>query len=328
MRELTIRDAINEAMREEMERDERVFLLGEDVGAFGGAFKVSKGLYEAFGARRVVDTPISEAAIVGTALGAAMTGLRPVAEIMFVDFTTVAMDQITNQVAKARYMLGGQVKVPLVIRMTCGASGGWAAQHSQSLEPWFLYVPGLKVVTPATAADAKGLLKTAIRDDSPVLFMEHKRLYNRKGLVPDGEYTIPLGQAEVKRPGQDVTLVTYSYMVYTTLEAAERLADEMNIQAEVIDLRTLNPMDMETVITSVKKTGRLVVVHEGHTSFGVGAEITGRVVEQAFDHLDAPVQRVGAVDTPIPYSPALEHVVIPDAARIVTAVRRLWDGQS
>lgn len=325
MRELTFRDAINEALREEMARDERVFLLGEDIGFFGGAFKVTKGLYEAFGAGRVVDTPISEAAIVGTALGAAMTGLRPVAEIMFMDFTAVAMDQIVNQTAKLRFMLGGQVTAPLVIRTTFGATGGWAAQHSQSLEAWFLHVPGLKVVAPATPADAKGLLKAAIRDDSPVLFLEHKRLYNSKGPVPDGDYTLPLGQAEVKRPGTDVTIVSYAYMLHRALEAAERLA-ETGVQAEVIDLRTLNPLDMATVIASVKKTQRLVIAHESHTNLGLGAEIASRVMEEAFDYLDAPVQRVGALDVPIPYSPVLEQVVLPDAARIVAAVERLRGG--
>ena len=325
MRELTFRDAINKALREEMARDDRVFLLGEDIGFFGGAFKVTKGLYEAYGAGRVVDTPISEAAIIGTALGAAMTGLRPVAEIMFMDFTTVAMDQIVNQTAKVRFMLGGQVTVPLVIRATFGATGGWAAQHSQSLEAWCLHVPGLKVIAPATPADAKGLLKAAIRDDSPVLFLEHKRLYNAKGLVPEGDFVIPLGQADVKRQGSDVTMISYSYMLHRALEAADRLA-EAGIQAEVIDLRTLNPLDMTTILASVKKTQRLVIAHESHTNLGLGAEIASRVVEQAFDYLDAPVQRVGALDVPIPYSPVLEQVVLPDAARIVAAVQRLWNG--
>lgn len=322
MRELSFRDAVNEALREEMERDERVFLLGEDIGAFGGALKATRGLYEHFGARRVMDTPISESVIIGGALGAAMTGLRPVAEIMFFDFVAVCMDQIVNQVAKARYMLGGQVTVPLVIRTAFGADVSWAAQHSQSLESWFVYAPGLKVVMPATPYDAKGLLKAAIRDDNPVLFAENKLLYNTKGHVPESDYTVPLGVAEVKRTGTDVTLVAYSRMAVVALEVAAELEQE-GISCEVVDLRTLKPMDTETIVRSVEKTCHLVTVEEGHRNLGIGAEVCARVTELAFDYLDAPPYRVAARNCPIPYSRPLETAVIPQKGDVAAAIRHV-----
>jgi acetoin:2,6-dichlorophenolindophenol oxidoreductase subunit beta len=324
MAEMTYRQAIAQAIIEEMTRDPNVILLGEDVGKFGGAMAASKGVYEKFGAARVIDTPISETAIIGAALGAAITGLRPIAEIMFVDFTGVCMDQIANQVAKVRYMLGGQVTVPLVIRTQGGAGKSYAAQHSQSLEMWFAAIPGLKVVMPATPADAKGLLKSAIRSDDPVMFIEHKLLYGEKGEVPDDpEFRLPLGQAAVVRAGRHVTLVSYSRQLFMCLAAADTLA-AAGIECEVMDLRTINPLDTAAILESLGRTGRLVVVEEGHKSFGVGAEVSARVMEQGFDLLEAPVQRVGTLDTPIPFSPVLEAAAIPNAAKIVAAVKGLF----
>jgi pyruvate/2-oxoglutarate/acetoin dehydrogenase E1 component len=322
VRTITYREAINEALQEEMERDERVFLLGEDIGAFGGAMAVSKGLYEKFGQRRVIDMPISESAIIGSALGCALTGLRPIAEIMFIDFTCVCMDQIVNQVAKLRYMLGGQVKVPLVIRTQGGAGKSYAAQHSQSLEAWFAHTPGLKVVMPSTPYDAKGLLKSSIREDNPIMFIEHKLLYNSKGEIPNGDYTIPIGKAEVKRKGNDVTIATYSRMVLFVLEAADILEKE-KISVEVIDLRTLSPLDVNIILDSVRKTGHLLTVEEGNRNIGVGAEISSRVVEEAFDSLDAPIRRLAAKDVPIPFSRNLERAVLPDTEKIISEVKKL-----
>jgi pyruvate/2-oxoglutarate/acetoin dehydrogenase E1 component len=322
----TYREAISEALAEEMRREESVVLLGEDVGRFGGAMAATKGLFQEFGPSRVIDTPISEAAIVGSALGMALTGQRPVAEIMFIDFCGVCMDQIVNQIAKVRYMLGGQVKVPLVIRTQGGAGKGYAAQHSQSLEAWFVHVPGLKVVMPATPRDAKGLLKSAIRDDNPVMFIEHKLLYNSKGEVPDDpEFLIPLGVAEVKREGSDLTLVSHSRQLLNCLEAAEELAGQ-GIEAEVIDLRTLRPMDFAAVKTSVEKTGRLVTVEEGYPQCGIGAEVVARVAEQCLDSLDMPPIRITAKDTPIPFARVLEQETLPSPARIVQRVlsSRRW----
>lgn len=322
VRTITYREAINEALREEMDRDESVFLLGEDVGIFGGAMAVTKGLYEKFGQKRVIDTPISESAIIGSALGCALTGLRPIAEIMFIDFTCVCIDQIVNQVAKVRYMLGGQVNVPLVIRTQGGAGKSYAAQHSQSLESWFMNVPGLKVVMPSTPYDAKGLLKTAIREDNPVMFIEHKLLYNSKGEVPDVEYTIPIGKADVKRKGNDITITAHSKMVLHALEAADSLEKE-GISVEVIDLRTLSPLDMDTILESVRKTGHLLTVEEGNKSVGVGAEVASRVVEEAFDYLDAPIKRLASKNVPIPFNKELEQAVIPNTQKIVDEVRKL-----
>jgi len=319
---MTYRDAINAALAEELERDERVFILGEDVGLFGGAMAVTRGLHERFDSRRVVDMPISESVIVGGALGAALTGLRPVAEIMFIDFVGVCMDQIANQVAKACYMLGGQVNVPLVIRTQGGGGKSYAAQHSQSLEAWFMHTPGLKVVMPATAGDAKGLLKSAIRDDDPVLYIEHKLLYNEKGEVPEGEHLVPLGEAKVVREGRDITIAAYSRMVLFALEAAAALAQN-GIEAEVIDLRTLVPLDEETIFTSVRKTGRFLTVEEGSLTAGVGGELVARVVDKCFDYLDAPPGRVAAKDYPIPCAPVLEKATLPQPENIVAAARSI-----
>jgi pyruvate dehydrogenase E1 component beta subunit len=316
---MTYREAIRLALREEMKRDERVFIIGEDVGRFGGAMAVTKGLFEEFGAKRLIDTPISEAAIVGAALGAALTGLVPVAELMFVDFTAVSMDQIVNQVAKVRYMLGGQVEVPLVIRTPGGAGKGYAAQHSQSLESWFCYVPGLIVVMPSTPRDARGLLKSAIREPNPVLFIEHKLLYNAEGEVPEAEELIPLGRAEVKRPGKDLTITAHSMQVTKALEAAEMLQKDYGVSAEVLDLRTVNPLDEEAILASVRKTGRLLSVEEGHESHGVGAEVVARVVAKAFDALDAEPRRVAFPNCPVPFAKSLENAALPNPKRIVEA---------
>lgn len=323
MREITYRDALREALQEEMLRDETVFLLGEDVGRYWkGAFKVTKGLAEEFGDERVRDTPISESAIIGVATGAAITGMRPIAEIMFGDLSALAMDQIANQAAKLTYMFGGQTKVPLVIRMPFGAGVNIAAHHSQSLEAWFMHVPGLKIAMPSTPYDAKGLLKTAIRDDNPVMFFEHKLLYNIKGPVPEEEYTVPLGVADVKRKGEDVTIVATLYMVNKSLAAAEELSKQ-GISVEVVDPRTLVPLDKQAIINSVKKTGRIVIVTEDCKTGGVSAEIAAVVAEEAIDYLDAPVKRVAEPDTPIPFSPPLERFVIPDEKKIIGAVKEV-----
>jgi pyruvate dehydrogenase E1 component beta subunit len=323
-RQLTYVEALNEALREEMRRDPTVFVMGEDVAVWGGGgvFGVTKGLVEEFGTERVRDTPISEEAIAAVAIGAAATGSRPVAEIMYVDFIGLAMEPIVNQAAKLRYMFGGKAKVPLVIRAQEGAGRGNAAQHSQSLEAWFCHIPGLKVITPSTPADAKGLLKSAIRDDNPVIFLEHKVLYFSKGPVPQGEYTVPLGVASVKREGRDLTVVGIHTMVGKALQAADQLAAE-GIELEVIDPRTLVPLDEQTIIDSVKKTGRLIVSHEAYTRSGYGAEIISRVVEAAFDYLDAPPLRVCARDVPVPYSAPLETAALPQVDDLVAAARAL-----
>ena len=323
MSRMTYREAIRLALREEMKRDERVFIIGEDVGKFGGAMAVTKGLFDEFGAKRLVDTPISESAIIGAALGSALTGLIPVAEIMFIDFMAVCMDQIVNQVAKIRYMLGGQVQVPLVIRTQGGAGKGYAAQHSQSLESWFCHIPGLIVVMPSSPRDARGLLKSAIREPNPVLFIEHKLLYNVEGDVPEAEELIPLGRAEVKRPGKDVTIVAHSLQVLKALEAAETLAKDHRIEAEVVDLRTVAPLDEETILASVRKTGRLVCVEEGYQNNGVGAEVVSRVVAKAFDSLDAEPLRVAFPNSPIPFAKSLETALLPNTKKIVEAVLKI-----
>jgi len=321
MKEITVRDALREALREEMKRDKTVFLLGEDIGHYwGGAFGVTKGLAEEFGDERVRDTPISESAIVGVGVGAAITGMRPVAEIMFGDLSALAMDQICNQAAKIRYMFGGQVKVPLVIRTPFGAGVNIASHHSQSLEAWFMHTPGLYVAVPSTPYDAKGLLKTAIRGNNPVFFVEHKLLYPVKGLIPEEDYTVPFGVADVKREGADVTIFATLYMVHKALAAAERLKKE-GVSAEVVDPRTLSPLDKSTVMKSVKKTGRIVIVTEDSKTAGVSAEIAAMVAEEALDYLDAPIKRVAEPDTPIPFSPPLEQFVIPDEKRIINAVK-------
>jgi pyruvate dehydrogenase E1 component beta subunit len=317
--ELRYFEAINQALFEEMERDERVFLFGEDVGLVGGTFRATEGLMAEFGGRRVRDTPISEAAIVGLGIGAAMVGLRPIAELMTMNFAIVAMDQIVNHAAKARYMFGGQVTLPLVIRAPQGGGTQKGAQHSHSIESWFVNTPGLRVVLPATPHDAKGLLKTAVRHDDPVLFIEHEMLYATRGEVPEGDLLIPFGVADVKRPGRDVTIVAWSKMVLEALAAAETLAEE-GIEAEVIDPRTLAPLDFGTILASVQRTRRAVVVEEGWRNVGVGAEIAARIHEHLFYELEAPVGRVAAADVPTPYAKNLERLALPDARRIVEAV--------
>jgi pyruvate/2-oxoglutarate/acetoin dehydrogenase E1 component len=323
MKEITYRDALREALREEMQRDKTIFLLGEDIGRYwGGAFKVTNGLAEEFGDERVRDTPISESTIVGAAVGAAITGMRPVAEIMFGDLTALAMDQIANQAAKIRYMFGGQAKAPIVVRTPFGAGVNIASHHSQSLEAWFMHVPGLYVAVPSTPYDAKGLLKTAIRGDNPVFFCEHKLLYPMNGMIPEEEYLVPFGKADVKRDGRDVTIFATMFMVHKALAAAEQLA-KSGVSTEVIDLRTLAPLDKAAILASVKKTGRIVIVSEDTKTAGVSAEIAAVVAEEAIDYLDAPIKRVAEPDTPIPFSPPLESFVIPDEKRIIKAVKEI-----
>lgn len=320
MREITYTQALREALSEEMSRDPRILLLGEDIGVYGGVFKVTEGLLAKFGPERVRETPISEAGFIGAAVGLAMTGKHPVTELMFMDFAWVASDQIFNQAAKMRYMTGGRVKVPLVVRTQQGGGRGNGAQHSQSLETVFTHIPGLKVVLPATPYDAKGLLKSALRDENPVIFIEHKLLYGTKGAVPEEEYTVPLGVADVKRAGRDVTLVSYSRTVLLALEAAQEAAQE-GIETEVIDLRCTSPLDVNCILASVQKTGRLVIAHEAHRRLGLGAEIAASVQEQAFDYLDGPILRVAALDVPIPSSKPLEDAVLPGKAQILAALR-------
>jgi pyruvate/2-oxoglutarate/acetoin dehydrogenase E1 component len=321
-REISLAQAVNEALAEELRRDPTVFLIGEDVAEAGTPFKVTSGLVEEFGPERVLDSPISEAGITGIGLGAAMTGMRPVVDIMFGDFLTLVMDQLANQAAKAHYMSGGRLQAPLTVRTTLGATRRSAAQHSQSLHAWVSHVPGLKVALPSTPYDAKGLLKTAIRDDNPVVFFEDKMMFAVKGPVPDGEYTIPFGVADVKREGEDMTIVATSSMVYVALEAADRLAEE-GVSAEVIDPRTLVPLDRETLVASAKKTGRVLVVDEGHRSYGASAELAATIAEEAFYWLDAPVRRAAAMDVPVPFSPVLEDQTVPTPDMIVESSRSL-----
>jgi pyruvate dehydrogenase E1 component beta subunit len=326
-RTLTFAQAVNEALSEELRRDETVFVIGEDVAEAGTPFKVLMGLVDEFGQERIVDSPISEAGITGLGVGAAMTGLRPVVDIMFGDFLTLVMDQLANQAAKSHYMSGGMLKVPLTLRTTMGATRRSAAQHSQSLHAWVAHVPGLKVVLPSTPADAKGLLKTAIRDDNPVVFIEDKMDYAVKGEVPDGEYTIPFGVAEVKRAGEDVTIVATSSMVRVALAAAMELEAE-GISAEVIDPRTLVPLDEDALVRSAEKTGRAIVVDEGHRSYGVSAELAALIADRAFYSLDAPVKRLAALDVPIPFSPPLEDETVPTPAAVAAAARELCGHRS
>lgn len=326
MREISYSEAVREALCEEMRRDAAVFLMGEDVGTFGGVWGVSHDMLAEFGEERVRDTPISEIAIIGAGLGAAMVGMRPVVEIMFGDFLMCAGDQLVNQVAKARFMSGGKANVPLTIRVTSGAPGSAAAQHSQSPESWFMNIPGIKIVTPATPADAKGLLKTAIRGEDPVLFFEHKMLYAIEGQVPEDEdFAVPFGEAAVLRDGRDVTLIGVGVMVHKSLEAAELLEKE-GISAEVLDPRTLVPLDKETLIKSVAKTSRVVVSHEAHKRAGPGAEIAAMLAEEAIEYLDAPIARVAAKNVPLPYSPILENYVLPNEEDIVAAAKLLCWG--
>ncbi len=327
MREITYREAVREAMCEEMRRDESVFLMGEDIGAYGGGFGVSAGMLKEFGPERIRETPISETAFVGAGVGAAITGMRPIVDLMFSDFMAVCYDQIINQAAKMHFMFAGKVSVPMVIRGAAGGGTGAAAQHSQSLEQMYCHVPGLKVVVPSTPYDAKGLLKTAIRDDNPVIFLEQKKLYSVKGAVPEEEYTIPLGKADVKREGSDVTLITYSRMVPYCLAAAERLAGE-GIEAEVLDLRSLSPLDRPAIVASVQKTHRAVVVHEAVEFAGFGGEIVSVIMDSdAFYQLKAPVKRVGGLFCPVPFSPNLEKETFPTTERIEAAVRAVCKGQ-
>ncbi len=323
LQEMTYAEAVRAALREEMLRDPRVFLMGEDIGIYGGAFGVTRGLVEEFGEERVRDTPISEAAIGGCAIGAALVGMRPVAEFQFSDFMAIAMDQIVNQGAKIRFMFGGKAEVPVVFRAPLGSGTGAAAQHSQSLEAWFAHVPGLKVVLPSTPADAKGLLTAAIRDPNPVIFLEHKVLYKEKGMVPTGEWVLPLGQADIKRPGKDLTIIALSIMVPRALAVASRLAQE-GIEAEVIDPRTIRPLDEQTLVTSARKTGHVLIVHEAVQSGGFGGEIAARIAaSEAFYYLDAPIMRLGGADVPIPYNPVLERAATPQEEDIYQAARRL-----
>jgi len=322
LREVTLGQAIREALAEEMRRDPRVFIMGEDVAEAGTAFKVLTGLVEEFGPSRVIDTPISEAGITGLGVGGAMTGMRPIVDIMFGDFIGLAMDQIVNQAAKVHYMSGGKLKVPLVVRTTMGATRRTAAQHSQSLQAWVSHVPGLKVVLPSTPYDAKGLLKTAIRDDNPVIFFEDKMMYQLKGLVPDTDYTIPFGVADIKRPGLDVTIVATSSMVQIALAAAD-LLEKLGISAEVVDPRTTFPLDKNTLIDSAKKTSRAIIMDEGYERYGVTAELAAVIAEGAFYYLDAPVKRLGAMDVPIPFSPVLEDLTVPTPDVVVEVAKVL-----
>lgn len=315
MRELTYREAVREALREEMRLDSSVFLIGEEIAEYGGAYKVTQGLVDEFGHERVRNTPLAEAGIAGAALGAALAGMRPVAEIMYIDFMPIAMEQIFNEIAKFRYMTGGMVKVPVVIRTQCGGGVSGGPHHSQSWEALFAHIPGLIVVMPSNPYDAKGLLKSSIREDNPVIFIEHKGLYGQKGTVPEEEYLIPLRKAEVKRQGKDATVVAFSRSVNRVLNVAEILSKQ-GIELEVVDPRTLTPLDEETILDSVKKTGRLMIVHEACRTGGFGAEIAATVCEKAFDYLDAPIQRVTGLDSPVPFNPKLEDYVIPNEDRI------------
>ena len=323
MPEITYAEAVRAALREEMIRDERVFLFGEDIGRYGGAFGVTFGLLDEFGEQRVKETPISEAAIVGAATGAALVGMRPVAEIMFMDFILLTMEQLVNQAAKARFMFGGKATVPMVIRMAGGSGTGAAAQHSQSLESLLIHIPGIKVVNPSTPYDAKGLLISSIRDPNPVCFVEHKQLYKTKGEVPEGEYTIPIGVADVKREGSEITVVAGNIMVPRTLVAAQKLAQE-GIEVEVVDPRTLRPLDIETITNSVRKTGRLLVVHEACQTGGWAGEVIASVASsRAFDYLDAPIVKINTADTPAPYSPVLLAEWLPNSDDVVKAVKKV-----
>jgi len=322
MARITMREAISQALWEEMERDERVFIQGQEVGVWGGTYAVTKGFYDHFGEKRVKDTPIAEAAILGSAIGAAMVGLRPVAELMTINFAFSAMDYIVNQAPKLHYMFGGQFRVPLVIRAVGGGGRQLGATHSQTPDAIFAHFPGLKVVSPGTPADAKGLLKAAIRSDDPVLFIEHATLYQSRGEVPEGDYIVPIGKSTVQRKGKDITLVTYSKMLEISTKAADLLAKD-GIDVEIIDLRTLRPLDMEPVLESFKKTNRAVIVEEGWKSYGVGAEVTSRIYEEAFDYVDAPVKRVAQKEVPLPYNRTLEQMALPQVEDVVKAVKEV-----
>ncbi len=322
MRTITYRDALREAIHEEMLRDERVFILGEDIAGYGGTYAVSKGLFEEFGEKRVRDTPLAEEVITGAAIGAALGGLRPILELMTINFSLLASDLLVNSAAKFHYMFGGQPQIPLVVRMPGGGGAQRGAQHSQMLESWYAHIPGLKVVMPATPYDAKGMLKSAVRDPNPVLFIEHELLYNVKGEVPDEgvDYTVPLDRGEVKREGQHVTIITFSRMLHVTLQAAEELAKE-GIQAEVIDLRSIRPIDIDLILDSVKKTNRVVIAEEGWKYYGTGQGLAALIYEFAFDYMDAPIQHVNGADVPMPYSKVLERAALPNKSNIVSTVK-------
>ena len=323
MATMSYMEALRDGMRVAMKNDPNVFLAGEDVGAFGGCFGQTQGLFEEFGPKRIIDTPISETAILGLATGAAAVGLRPIVEIMFVDFMGVCMDELLNNAAKMHYMFGGKISVPMVVRAPCGAGFSAAAQHSQSLDAWFAHIPGIKVVAPGSPADAKGLMLAAIRDNNPVIYLEHKGLLGMTGEVPEGDYEVPLGKAEIKREGRDVTIVTWSAMVNKSLEAAKLLAQD-GIEAEVLDLRSISPLDTGAILDSVARTNRLVIVHEEVQTAGFGGEIAALVADKGFDLLDAPIKRVAPPDTPVPFSPVLEQAFIPQAPAIVAAVKELF----
>jgi pyruvate dehydrogenase E1 component beta subunit len=322
MARITMREAISQALWEEMERDPKVFILGEEVGVWGGTYAVTKGFYDHFGPERVRDTPISETAIVGAAIGAAMTGCRPVAELMTINFAFVAMDHIVNQAAKLHYMFAGQFRLPMVLRTVGGGGRQLGATHSQTPDVIFAHFPGLIVVAPGTPADAKGLLKSAIRSENPVMFIEHATLYQTRGEVPEGDNLVPIGKSIVQRPGKDVTIITYSKMLETSMKAAEQLAKE-GVEAEIVDLRTLRPLDMEPVFESFKKTNRAVIVEEGWRSFGVGAEISARIYEEAFDYIDAPIKRVAQKEVPLPYNRTLEQMALPQVEDVIAAVKEV-----
>jgi pyruvate dehydrogenase E1 component beta subunit len=323
MTQITYRQALHDTLREELQRDENIFLMGEEVGNFEGSYKITAGLLKEFGPRRVVDTPICENGFVGMATGAAMLGLRPVVEIMTINFIVLAMDEIVNHAAKIYYMFGGQCPIPLVIRTPGGGGQQLAATHSQNLEVWFAHVPGLKVVAPSTPADARGMLRTAVRDNNPVIFLENLALYNVKGDVPDGDYSVPFGQAKVTKEGKDLTVISYSRMAAVALDVAQRMEQENQLSVEVVDVRSLRPMDTQTIVNSVKKTNRAIVFEEDWLSFGIGAEIAARVQEEAFDELDAPVKRVASVEVPLPYSKPLERAALTGAKQLVDAIQAL-----
>ena len=322
MARITMREAISQALWEEMERDPTVFILGEEVGVWGGTYAVTKGFYDHFGAERVRDTPIAEAAIIGAALGAGMTGLRPIAELMTINFAFSAMDHIVNEAAKIHYMFGGQIMMPVVIRAVGGGGRQLGATHSQTPDTIFAHFPGLKVVAPGTPEDAKGLMKSAIRSDDPILFIEHATLYQVRGEVPEDDYSTPIGESKIQRAGSDVTIVTYSKMLEKSLKAAEELEND-GIDVEIVDLRTLRPLDMEPVLESFKKTNRAVIVEEGWRSYGVGSEISSRLYEEAFDYVDAPIQRVAQKEVPLPYNSALEQSALPQVEDIIDAVKEV-----
>jgi pyruvate dehydrogenase E1 component beta subunit len=322
---MTYRQALNETLREEMKRDDRVYLVGEEIGIFEGSYKVTAGLYDEFGAKRVVDTPIAEEGFVGMAIGSAMLGLRPVIEIMTINFSLLALDQIVNHAAKIHYMFGGQVRVPLVLRTPGGGGQQLAATHSQNLEVYYAHMPGLKVVAPATPRDARGLLRSAIRDDDPVIFVENLGLYNTKGEVEEGDFTVPIGRADIKKTGSDLSLISYSFKTVLAMNVAQKLEDQ-GVSVEVVDLRSLRPLDRETIINSVKKTSRAVIVEDDWRSYGIGAEVAATIQEEAFDYLDAPVLRVATKEVPLPYAKVLEQATMPDEQRVLDAVRQVLQG--